>query len=148
MAFCAREAGADLRRPYLGKHVRSLTFRHSSEQHVPIPITADAKEDLRVDIWDMAVGLIHLCPDIVSLDWETGVGINGALWKVSTIVLLTPVTRINLMKDHFWVKLIETADTCWSIPSSVSDMARGLSSDRSGATIALRARSRPQEWRL
>jgi hypothetical protein len=73
----------DLRHPYLGKHVRSLTFLHQVEHHESAKVSVASKEGLRQDTWDMAVGLIELCPHLEVLEWALGVGVNSALWKVS-----------------------------------------------------------------
>lgn len=48
----------------------------------------EGREGQRQDVWDLAVGLIELCPDVEQLRWETGLGVSGALWKVSGLAFL------------------------------------------------------------
>ena len=73
---------AEYRHPHLGAHVRVLVVRQDNTRPSAIPVVRDGHEGQRQDIWDMVVGLIGRCPNVETLIWETGLGVNSEMWKV------------------------------------------------------------------
>jgi hypothetical protein len=80
--------------PHMGRHVRSLTFRHRHTSYTAVPGDPGGKESQRRQAWDLAVRLIRLCPKIHSVRWETGLGVGESLWRVS------PLTSLISPSDH------------------------------------------------
>jgi hypothetical protein len=73
---------AEDRYPHLGRHVRTLAFRHQDARQTRYPLDQAGRPGQRQDIWDLAVGLIGLCPNLEILIWEIGLGVGSGLWKV------------------------------------------------------------------
>lgn len=73
---------AERRHPHLGDHVRILAFRQDDTRESALPVERDDYQGQRQGIWDMAAGLIGLCPRLETLIWETGFGVDNGMWKV------------------------------------------------------------------
>lgn len=76
------------RSPSNAAHVRVLRFAHPCPTHIPTDVNQAARSIDRIEAWEFAANLLDHMPGIEELVWETGFGVGGALWKVSSRSML------------------------------------------------------------